>query len=212
MLAEIARLDGGSDAIELGFVEREATPEPAKRLGIRFHLAGLSLSNTVLLLDWLGVGRARSTIHNWVQKADLTPAGGCNPEQVALDETIVKVEGERFWSYAVVDPATNRILHARLYPTRNLVLTKKFLRELDQKHAIDDAEFLVDGAPWLQAGLHELGMYFRHETFGPRKPVERVFQKIKRRTDQFYNCFRNADSNTAESWLQALAWALNNLI
>ena len=40
---EIARLGDGSDCFELGFVEREATPEAAK-LGIRLHLAGLSLS------------------------------------------------------------------------------------------------------------------------------------------------------------------------
>jgi transposase-like protein len=147
-----------------------------------------------------------------VQKADLEPAGGCAPEQIALDETVILVNGDRFWVYAAVDPATNQILHCRLFMTRNLALKKRFLRELDQKHNVDDAEFLVDGAPWLQAGLHELGMHFRHETFGERNPVERVFQEVKRRTEQFYNCFSHAQPETVESWLQALAWALNNLI
>lgn len=59
-----------------------------------------------------------------------------------------------------------------------------FLRELNEKHDVDDAEFLVDGAPWLQAGLFELGMHFRHETFGERNPVKRIFQEIKKRTEQ----------------------------
>jgi putative transposase len=59
-----------------------------------------------------------------VQKADLEPAGGCAPKQIALDETVIKVNGERFWIYAAVDPATNQILHWRLYPARYLALTK----------------------------------------------------------------------------------------
>ncbi|APE95706.1 transposase [Halodesulfurarchaeum formicicum] len=47
-----------------------------------------------------------------------------------------------------------------------------FLRELNEKHEIENADFLVDGAPWLQARLHELGMHFWHESFGERNPVE----------------------------------------
>jgi len=53
-MLEIARLSDGSDRFELEFVEREATPEPAMNLGIRLHLAGLSLSNTIqLLIRWV---------------------------------------------------------------------------------------------------------------------------------------------------------------
>jgi len=46
-MAEIARLSGHSDWIDLDFVEREWTPRRLMKLGIRLHLAGLSLSNTV---------------------------------------------------------------------------------------------------------------------------------------------------------------------
>ena len=38
-MLEIDRLSDGSDRFELGFVERESTPEPAMKLGIRLHLA-----------------------------------------------------------------------------------------------------------------------------------------------------------------------------
>ena len=184
-MPEISRLSGGSDAIELEFVEREATPTELMELAIHLHLGGLSLSKTVSVLDSFGVSRARSTIHNWVQKADLEPRSGRDPAKVALDDTVVKINGEQFWLVAAVELDTNVILHVRLYPSRNTALTKMFLRELTEKHAIDDAEFFVDGAPWLHAGLFELGMHFRHETFGERNPVERVFQEIKRRTNQF---------------------------
>ncbi len=76
-MAEIARLNGSSDWIDLGFVERERTPEPAMMLGIQSHVAGLS--NTVDLLEDLGVERSRKAIHDWVQKADLQPESGKSP-------------------------------------------------------------------------------------------------------------------------------------
>ncbi|GAA0278310.1 hypothetical protein GCM10009000_111900 [Halobacterium noricense] len=73
-MAEITRLSGCSDWIELDFVERERTPSELMSLGIRLHLAGLSLSNTVKELEKFGVQRSRKAIHDWVQKADLQPA------------------------------------------------------------------------------------------------------------------------------------------
>ncbi|ELY84072.1 transposase [Natrinema altunense JCM 12890] len=65
-----ARLNRGSDCFELDFLEREATPKPAMKLGIRLRLSGLSLSDTISILERLSVERCRSTVHNWVQRAD----------------------------------------------------------------------------------------------------------------------------------------------
>ena len=181
-MLEIARPGDDNDRFELGFVEREATPEPAMKLGIRLHLAGLSLSNTVLILEILGVERCRSIVHNWVQKAGLQPTDGADPDHVAVDETVIQLNNERYWLYAAVDPDTNRPLHVRLYPTRTQALTEIFLAELREKHLVNDAIFLVDGAPWLQAACHRLGLRFQHVTHGNRNAVERVFRKLKRRT------------------------------
>ena len=63
-MPENARLNGCLDEIELGFVEREATPKLLMKLGIQLHLAGLSLSNTVSILEIFGVERARLTVYN----------------------------------------------------------------------------------------------------------------------------------------------------
>ena len=211
-MPEITRLIGGIDCFELGFVEREATPEPAMKLGIRLHLAGLSLSNTISILDRFGVRRCRSTVHNWVQKADLQPADGADPDHVAVDETVIQLNDERFWLYAAVDPKTNRLLHVKLSPTRNQAITEMFLSELREKHLVDDALFLVDSAPWLQAALHRYGLDYRYEKHGNRNAVERVFRELKRRTNQFSNCFSHAEADTVENWLQAFAFAWNQLI
>ena len=56
-MAEIVRLTESSDWIDLGFVQRERTPKPLMELGIRLHVAGLSLSNTISELEKFGVQR-----------------------------------------------------------------------------------------------------------------------------------------------------------
>ncbi|WP_135824061.1 IS6 family transposase [Halorussus ruber] len=211
-MPEFSRLNECSDWIELDFVEREATPEPLMKLSIHLHAAGLSLTDTVSVLERFGVERCRSTIHNWVQKADLQPTDGKDPNHVAVDETVSQLNDQRYWLYAAVNPETNEFLHVRLYPTRTIVVTKQFLTELQEKHRVADAVFLVDGAPWLQAALFEQNLRFQQVTHGNRNSVERVFKEVKRRTNQFANHFRRATHRSAENWLQTLAFAWNQLI
>jgi putative transposase len=73
MMAEITRLNGSSDCMELDFVEREVTLEPLMTLGIRLHLAGLSLSNAVAEFERFGVDRSRSTVHIGFRKLAYSP-------------------------------------------------------------------------------------------------------------------------------------------
>jgi len=95
-MLENRRLSGSIDQIELGFVEREATPEFLMKLCIQLHLSGLSLSNTVRVCEVFGVQRARSTVHNWVHKADLQPESGKKPDHIAVDETVIQLnDGSR---------------------------------------------------------------------------------------------------------------------
>ena len=56
--------------MNLDFIEQEPTPRFQMKLGIQLYLAEFSLSNTVYIVDIFGVGRARSTVHNWVLKAE----------------------------------------------------------------------------------------------------------------------------------------------
>jgi len=174
------------------------------KLGTQLHLAGLSLSDPFQFSNTWGFERCRTTVHNWIQKADLLPEGGCNPNHVALDEPVIQVNDQRYSLYAAVDPDTNRLLHIRLYPTRTTVLTEMFLAALREKHLVDDAVFLVDRVPWLQAALHHHGLRFYHETYGNRNAVERVFKKLKRRTNELSNHFRNANPDTAETMVASV--------
>jgi transposase-like protein len=207
-----ARLNGCLDQIDLEFVEREATPRLLMKLSIQLHLAGLSLSNTVSVLEIFGVERARSTVHNWVHKADLQPEDGRSPDHVAVDETVIQLNDETYWLYAAVDPETNELLHTTLEPTTTKVLAHSFLTELGEKHDVSDAVFLVDGSHSLQDACHRHGFDFRHEKHGNRNAVERVFREIKRRTICFSNCFSNADAETADDWIRSFSFAWNQLI
>ncbi len=204
-MAETDRLSESTEWIDLGFVERERTPREIIETGIRHHLAGLSLSNTVILLEDLGVDRSRTAVHNWVHKADLQPADGESPDRVAVDQKAIRINSEQYWLYAAVDPETNRILHSRLFPTYTIPIGREFLIEVAEKHDVEDALFLVDDADNLKGALRRENLSFRVEIHGFRNAVERVFREIQRRNSSFSNYFSHVDPPTAETWLQAHA-------
>ncbi|MDF9747838.1 IS6 family transposase [Natrinema salsiterrestre] len=204
-MPKISRLSRCSDWIDLSFVERERTPRQLMELGIRLHLAGLSLSNTVRELEKFGVERSRKAVHDWVHKCNLQSANDEKPNHVALDETVIQLDEHRYWLYTDVDPETNKILHMRLYSTTTTALTERFLQELTEKDDLDNAVFLVDGAKHPQTAFRRSGLRFRYEKHGNRNAAERVFRETKRRTSSFSNCFSHAQPSTAESWLQSFA-------
>jgi putative transposase len=140
-----------------------------------------------------------------VQTADRQPASDASPDHGALDETVIRINGQQYWLYAAVDPETNEFLHMRLYTTTTTALTQRFLRELTEKHDVETAVFLVDYAQHLAAGLRRAGLRFQTVRHGNRNAVERVFREIKQRTSSFINSFSHVDPATAETWLQAFA-------
>ena len=94
-MAEIARFDGLSDAMQLDFVKSIAMPIPIMKLSIHLHLVGLSLRKTVVFLENFSVNRCHPTVHYCAKKSDLELKRDQSPEKIALDETIVKIEGEQ---------------------------------------------------------------------------------------------------------------------
>jgi transposase-like protein len=117
-------LSGCLDEINVDFVEREATPRLLMKLSILLHLAGVSISNTVSFLEEFGVERVRSSLHNWVHKADLQPESGRSPHHVAVDEMVTRLNNGQYWLYAAVDPETNDLLHTQPEPTSKKTLLR----------------------------------------------------------------------------------------
>jgi Transposase and inactivated derivatives len=125
---------------------------------------------------------------------------------------VIRLNDEQYWLYAAVDPESNELLHTKLEPTRANVLAHAFFRELREKHDVDDAVFLVDGAKPLNDACRRHGLDFRYERHGNRNSVERIFREVKRRTSLFSNCFSNADAETVDDWLRSFSFAWNQLI
>ncbi len=193
-------------------MEREATPRLLMEISIQLHLAGLWLFNTVSTLGICGVQRARSTVHNWVHKAELQPTAGHSPNHVAVDETVIRLNDERYWLYAAVDPETNELLYTQHEPTTNSVRAKQFRAELREKNDINDAVFPVDGSHSLKDACSRHGFHLRVERHGDPNSPERVFHELKRRPSSFSNCFSNAGAETAEEWLRRFAFAWSQRI
>jgi transposase-like protein len=125
---------------------------------------------------------------------------------------VIQLNDQQYWLYAAVDPETNDLLHTQLEPTRNKVIASSFVRELSEKHDVNEAVFLVDGDASLNYACRRHGLDFRYERHGNRNSVERVFREMKRRTSSFSNCFSNAEKETANEWLLSFAFAWNQLI
>jgi transposase-like protein len=108
---------------------------------------------------------------------------------------VVQLNSERYWLYATVDLDFNRLLHVRLYPTRTNVISSIFLSELREKHQVDKAVFLLDGAPWLQTVCHRHELRFQHVTQENPNIVENINYKVQQRKNQLLNTFNHDESN-----------------
>ena len=49
-------------------------------------------------------------------------------EEIALDETVVKANKKRYYVYSAVDVERNELM--KVYPTRNWLVTKSFIKEV----------------------------------------------------------------------------------
>ena len=201
-MAEFDRLSGSITWIDLSFVERRRTPEWAIEVGIRCHLAGMSLRDASQHLERLGVDRSHVAIHEWVHKAELQPISTVTEDQIAVDEKMIRLNGDDHWLYGAVDPETNEIIHVSLFPATTKQTTRWFLAELHRQCRLDDVVFLVDGASYLGTVLDDDGYRFQVMSNGNRNAIERVFCEIERRTSSFANGFSHVTLETAQSWLE----------
>jgi putative transposase len=66
------------------------------KLGIRFHLVGVSLSDTVAIRERLVSAANEARPMEWVHRAELQPTDGADPNQVAVDEIVIQLKGDRY--------------------------------------------------------------------------------------------------------------------
>ncbi len=83
---------------------------------------------------------------------------------IAIDETVVKANKKRYYVYSAVDVERNELILMRVYPTRNWLVTKSFIKEV-LKYCENKPKFVIDKAPWIKRALESLNLEFKHETF-----------------------------------------------
>lgn len=77
--------------------ENEHTPTPVLQFGVRLHTAGLSIRETVAILELLGVDRSHGAVWNWVHTLSEVQSDPptVEPSRVAVDEKQIEVDGEK---------------------------------------------------------------------------------------------------------------------
>lgn len=125
---------------------------------------------------------------------------------------MIQLDSDQYWLLAAVDSETNEFLHDGLFPTRNTVLTKRFVQALTDKHGVETGPFLIDSTPWPKAAFHEFNRRLQTEPHCDRNAIERISKERNHRTKQFANHFKRAESVTAESWLHTFPFAWNHLL
>jgi transposase-like protein len=93
---------------------------------------------------------------------------------VAVDETVLKVNGQICYLWAAIDVDTNEILALYASRGRGIPSAIEFLRKV-----LDSCEgkpvIVVDRGPWYRWALDRLGITYFHETFGNRNKIKRLF-------------------------------------
>ena len=74
------------------------------------------------------------------------------------------INGLEYWVYAALDVDRNEILSMRVYPSRNLLATRQFIREV-LNYCDGKPTFIIDNAPWLKKAIEELGLKYNTESF-----------------------------------------------
>jgi transposase-like protein len=156
--------------------------------------AGLSLRDLSERLCLTGA--SRKSVRIWVHRfSSLFKPSKRARRLVAVDETVLKVNGQTCYLWAAIDVDTNEILAVYASRGRGIPCAVKFLRKV-----LDSCEgkpvIVVDRGPWYRWALERLGITYFHEAFGERNKIERWFRELKERTKRFYN---NVNSKTLKS-------------
>jgi putative transposase len=180
-----------------------------KIYSVILFIAGLSLRDLSERLSLTGA--SRESVRIWVHRfSSLFKPSKRARRLVAVDETVLKVNGQICYLWAAIDVDTGEILALHASRGRGLPNAIKFLRKV-----LDSCEgkpvMVVDRGPWYRWALERLGITYFHETFGNRNRIERWFREMKDRTKRFYNNVNSKKLKCIEELVTAIA-IMHNII
>lgn len=110
-----------------------------------------------------------------MHKADLQPVSTITADQLAVDDKVIRINGNDYWLYAAVGPESNYIFYFKVLTTTTNQTTLWFLTKLHRRYQLDGVEFLVDDADYLVNVLDEDGYRFQMTPHGNRNALEYVY-------------------------------------
>ena len=88
-------------------IRTESGRRRLRAFAVRLRSAGLSLRETVAILDPLGVDRSLEAVQDWTHRLaddqDDPPRSIYTPQRVAVDETAIQIGSEWRWCYAAIE-------------------------------------------------------------------------------------------------------------
>jgi transposase-like protein len=164
-----------------------------KLCSVILFIAGLSLRD--LSESLCLTGASRKSVRIWVHRfSSLFKPSKRARRLVAVDETVLKVNGQTCYLWAAIDVDTNEILAVYASKGRGIPSAIEFLRKV-----LDSCEgkpvIVVDRGPWYRWALERLGMTCFHETFGNRNRIERWFREMKERKEKVEELRRVGNCN-----------------
>jgi len=151
---------------KLKVFERNKVPLEIKILGIAMYIQASSVRRTAKILSELHPV-SKSSVHRWIKKFEERLPISTEKKQrnlIAIDETVVKANKNRYFVYSAVDVERNELILMKVYTTRNWFITRSFVKEV-LKYCENKPKFIVDKAPWLINALKSLNLEFEHQTF-----------------------------------------------
>jgi len=192
--------------------ERNRKPVRLKVLSTLLYYAGLSY-RTVAGFASVETPVSYEAVRQWRKRLrEAIPKPRLKRRRiVAVDETKLKLNGEQFYLWAAVDVDTHEVLGFKASWQRNSIDALLFMREV-LKSCRNKPLILADKGPWYPWAFIELGLRFRHMTFGLRNRIEQWFSQMKARTKRFYNNFPNGSSLKSVQTYIAIHTATYNLL
>ena len=151
---------------ELELFERERVPTEVRIFGIATYIQTSSTRRTAKILSEIHPV-SHTAVWKWIKKFEEKIPISMEKKQrnlVAIDETVVKANGKRFYVFSAIDIERNELILMRVYTARNFLTAKSFVKEV-LNYCENKPKFVIDKAPWLRRAIESLGLNFEHEKF-----------------------------------------------
>ena len=175
---------------------RNKVPPRVKAKAVLLYHWGIALRKVERFIKALGLRGSREAIRQWYHRLSrLVEYILESSQELYVDETKIKGRRRLYYLWLAVD-SNSRPCFVYLSRRRDTWTTKVVLSSSKGRVITTDKGW------WYRRACRELGLEWRHETFGGRNAVERPFFPIKHRLRRFYKRFPwNAKYETIWSWL-----------